>query len=59
MMGTKEEGDKRKVIRNASCLSRDLLNDYIFAKAIIQPWKWFDMTWGKKNITRSYPYIKD
>lgn len=48
-MGTKEEGDKRKVIRNASCLSRDLLNDYIFAKAIIQPWKWFDMTWGKKK----------
>lgn len=38
-MGTKEEVDKRKVIRNALCLNRDLLSDYIFAKAIIQTWK--------------------
>lgn len=59
MMGTKEEVDRRKVIRNASCLSRDLLNEYIFAKAIIQTWKWFDMTQGEKKITQSYPYIND
>lgn len=38
-MGTKEEVDKGRMIRNASCLSRALLNDYVFVKAIIQTWK--------------------
>lgn len=34
-MGIKEEVDKGRIIRNVLCLSRVLLNDYVFVKVII------------------------